>query len=105
MDDVVVDWLRNAESVVYECPPSSQRIPSLEYAYDELVLLEAEVDVVVIDAGDGRTERGTHECDSAAHWRSPIAHSILWPDAAVFCRSSAALNGDDVGGGPQGRTR
>jgi hypothetical protein len=54
IDDVVAEWLQIAENALYECPPSSQTIPSLEYAYGELARLQAEVDVVlVIDAGDG----------------------------------------------------
>jgi len=54
IDDVVADWLHIAQSVVYECPPSSQRLPSMEYAYGELARLEAEVAVVLtIDTGAG----------------------------------------------------
>jgi len=53
IDDVVADWLKIAEDTVYECPPSNQTIPDLDYAYDELERLEAEVAVVLaIDAAD-----------------------------------------------------
>ncbi|MCL1692666.1 MAG: hypothetical protein M3096_03170 [Actinomycetia bacterium] len=54
IDDVVTDWLKIAENTVYECPPSNQTIPNLEYAYNELARLEAEVAVVLaIDTANG----------------------------------------------------
>jgi len=54
IDDVVADWLKIAESAMYECPPSNQTIPDLEYAYAELERLEAEVAVVLaIDTEGG----------------------------------------------------
>ena len=53
IDDVVADWLKIAENTVYECPPSNQTIPNLDYAYAEMARLEAEVAVVLaIDTGD-----------------------------------------------------
>lgn len=45
--DVVTDWLKIAENMVFECPPSNQTIPNLEYGYNELARLEAEVAVVL----------------------------------------------------------
>jgi hypothetical protein len=54
IDDVVADWLKIAENMVYECPPSNQTIPNLEYGYGELARLEAEIAVVLnIDAASG----------------------------------------------------
>jgi hypothetical protein len=54
IDDVVTDWLKIAEDTVFECPPSNQTIPNLEYAYGELARLEAEVAVVLaIDSESG----------------------------------------------------
>lgn len=47
IDDVVTDWLKIAENTVYECPPSNQTIPNVEFAYNELARLEAEVAVVL----------------------------------------------------------
>jgi hypothetical protein len=44
LDDPVRSWVELAEEIVFDCPPGSSAIPSLEYAYDELTLLEAEVD-------------------------------------------------------------
>jgi hypothetical protein len=53
IDDVVTDWVRIAEDLLFECPPASQRVPSLEYAYGELARLEAEVaTVLAIDTED-----------------------------------------------------
>lgn len=52
IDDVVTDWLKIAEDMMFECPPSNQTIPDLEYGYNELARLEAEVAVVLaIDTG------------------------------------------------------
>jgi hypothetical protein len=54
IDDVVNDWVRIAEDTLFECPPASQRVPSLEYAYGELARLEAEVaTVLAIDTNGG----------------------------------------------------
>lgn len=54
IDDVVTDWVRIAEDLLFECPPASQRVPSLEYAYGELARLEAEVaTVLAIDSNGG----------------------------------------------------
>lgn len=47
IDDVVKDWVRIAEDLLFECPPASQRVPSLAYAYGELARLEAEVATVL----------------------------------------------------------
>jgi hypothetical protein len=47
IDDVVADWIRIAEDLLFECPPASQRVPSLEYAYGELARLEAEIAAVL----------------------------------------------------------
>lgn len=54
IDDVVTDWVRLAEDLLFECPPASQRVPSIEYAYGELARLEAEVaTVLAIDTNGG----------------------------------------------------
>lgn len=47
IDDVVTDWVRIAENMLFECPPANQEVPSLEYAYGELSRLQAEVAVVL----------------------------------------------------------
>lgn len=54
LDATVKTWLSVAEDAMYECPPTSAEVPSLNVAYDELARLKAEIDVVLeIDlAGD-----------------------------------------------------
>lgn len=47
LDAVVTEWVTVAEDAMFECPPSSHKIPDLASAYDELARLEAEVDVVL----------------------------------------------------------
>lgn len=47
LDEPVRSWVELAEEIVFDCPPSSSAIPSLEYAYGELALFEAEVDAVL----------------------------------------------------------
>jgi hypothetical protein len=54
LDATVKKWLSVAEEAMFECPPKSAEVPSLNVAYDELARLKAEIDVVLeIDlAGD-----------------------------------------------------
>ena len=53
IDGVVNEWIRVAEDLLFECPPSGETIPDLEFAYGELLRLEAEIDVVLdIDEPD-----------------------------------------------------
>ncbi len=47
IDPVVEEWIRVAEAALFECPPSSEEIPSLDQAYAELARLEAEVATVL----------------------------------------------------------
>ena len=54
IDGVVTEWVRVAEDLLFECPPSSDRIPDLAFAYSEMLRLEAEVEAVLaIDVGGG----------------------------------------------------
>lgn len=47
IDPVVEEWISVAETALFECPPSSEEIPSLEQAYAALARLEAEVATVL----------------------------------------------------------
>ena len=47
IDGVVTEWVRVAEDLLFECPPSSDRIPDLAYAYSEMFRLQAEVEAVL----------------------------------------------------------
>jgi hypothetical protein len=47
VEQAVQEWVRVAEEMMFECPPSSDRIPDLESGYAELDRFEAEVDVVL----------------------------------------------------------
>ena len=47
IDGVVTEWIRVAEDLLFECPPSSDRIPDLAFAYSEMFRLQAEVDAVL----------------------------------------------------------
>jgi hypothetical protein len=47
IDSVVTEWVRVAEDLLFECPPSSDRIPNLAFAYDEMLRLEVEVEAVL----------------------------------------------------------
>lgn len=49
IDDVVQQWVQVAENAFFECPPSSEDVPDMAAAYDELSRLEAEVNVALID--------------------------------------------------------
>lgn len=53
IDPVVEEWIRVAEAALFECPPSSEEIPSLEQAYAELARLGAEVATVLRLDTDG----------------------------------------------------
>ena len=53
LDPVVTEWFTIAEDAMFECPPSSSQLPSLEFAYRELARLEAEVDTVLMMSGEG----------------------------------------------------
>lgn len=46
-DEAVKEWVTVAEDAMFECPPSSHKVPDLAYAYEELARLEAEVDAVL----------------------------------------------------------
>jgi hypothetical protein len=52
LDPVVREWFTVAEDAMFECPPSSSRFPDLEYVYQELARLEAEVTAVLAMAGE-----------------------------------------------------
>ena len=47
IDAVVTEWVRVAEDLLFECPPSSDRVPDLAFAYGEMLRLEAEIDAVL----------------------------------------------------------
>ncbi len=47
LDDPVRSWVELAEEIVFDCPPGSSAVPSLEYAYGELTLIETEVEAVL----------------------------------------------------------
>jgi hypothetical protein len=47
IDGVVSEWISVAEDLLFECPPSSTKIPDLEFAYAELFRLQSEIDVVL----------------------------------------------------------
>jgi hypothetical protein len=47
LDETVTQWVSIAEDAMFECPPSSARIPTLADAYAELARLEAEVAAVL----------------------------------------------------------
>ncbi len=52
LDAAVDEWMRVAEDALFECPPASGELPSLASAFDELVRLQAAIDVVLdIDLG------------------------------------------------------
>ena len=56
MEPVVREWVRIAEDALFECPPSSDAVPDLDAAYNELERLEAEVAVVLeLDVDDSYT--------------------------------------------------
>lgn len=47
LDAPVREWVSIAESIAFECPPSSTNLPDLEYAYRELDRFQAEVAAVL----------------------------------------------------------
>ena len=53
LDEPVRSWVELAEEIVFDCPPSSSIVPSLEFAYRELALIEAEIDAALDVASQG----------------------------------------------------
>lgn len=53
IDSVVREWVTIAEDALFECPPASETIPDLAFAFGELRRLQAEVDAVLIDLDEG----------------------------------------------------
>lgn len=53
IDEAVREWVSVAEDAFFECPPSSNRIPDMAFAYGQLTRLEAEVAAALaIDRGE-----------------------------------------------------
>jgi hypothetical protein len=51
IDGAVREWVEIAEDAMFECPPASDAIPSMEFAYGQLDRLRAEVaSVLAIDS-------------------------------------------------------
>lgn len=53
LDAPVQEWFTVAEDALFECPPSSSQFPSLEYAYQVLARLQAEVEAALAMATTG----------------------------------------------------
>jgi len=47
IDDAVTEWVEIAEGAFFECPPNNDQVGSFAQAYEELLRLQAEIDVVL----------------------------------------------------------
>ena len=47
IDDTVTDWVEIAEEAFFECPPTSSEVGSFSQAYEELLRLQGEIELVL----------------------------------------------------------